>query len=423
MPRVRPRIVPARVGVPVRGAEPGEGRHEHHAVGGVHGGGDRLALGGRPDDLQPVAQPLDGRAGHEDRTLERVGQLAVRGAPRRRGQQAGVRALERRAGVGEDERTRAVGALGVAGVEAGLPEERRLLVAGEARDRQLEPGERRRVGGRDLAPVGDQVGQGVAGYAEEAAQLVGPVAGRQVHQQGPRGVGDVGDVPGAAGHPGDEVGVDGADGVAPGLDERPRVRLVLGEPGQLGAGEVGVEPQPGQLGDPLLVALARAGASQIAAVRRSCQTIARRGEPRVSRSHSSTVSRWLVMPTACSSDPSYDARTSRVASSVACQISSGACSTQPGLGEVLGELLVALGRDPAVGRDDDGRDAGRAGVDGEDAHLSSSAARRISSTFSSIQVAGGVDAHLVVLGADPGVEVGEAALVDQVLDLGREGRR
>ncbi len=73
--------------------------------------------------------------------------------------------------------------------------------------------------------------------------------------------------------------------------------------------------------------------SQIGAVRRSCQTIARRGEPRVSRSQSRTVSRWLVMPTARSVEASYDVSAARVASSVACQISSGACSTQPGRGK------------------------------------------------------------------------------------------
>src|SRR4029453_3516878 len=109
------------------------------------------------------------------------------------------------------------------------------------------------------------------------------------------------------------------------------------------------------------------------------------------------------MPTPRSSAASTCLSTSRVASSVACQISSGACSTQPGLGkccanswypravivpssatptagrlpapprrvldparpgEVLRELLVPPGRDRPVVGDDDGRDAGRAGVDG-----------------------------------------------------------
>jgi hypothetical protein len=75
---------------------------------------------------------------------------------------------------------------------------------------------------------------------------------------------------------------------------------------------------------------------QMSAVRRSCHTIARRGEPSVSRSHSRTVSRWLVIPIACRAGPpvtSYAFSADLVASMVACQISSGECSTQPGLGK------------------------------------------------------------------------------------------
>ena len=76
--------------------------------------------------------------------------------------------------------------------------------------------------------------------------------------------------------------------------------------------------------------------AQMSAVRRSCQTMPRRGEPSVSRSQSRTVSRWLVIPMARSSGPpvsAYAARQARVASMVACQISSGECSTQAGLGK------------------------------------------------------------------------------------------
>ncbi len=72
---------------------------------------------------------------------------------------------------------------------------------------------------------------------------------------------------------------------------------------------------------------------QMSAVRRSCHTIARRGEPSVSRSQSSTVSRWFVMPMAVTSSPWLASSAIRVASIVACQISSGECSTQPGFGK------------------------------------------------------------------------------------------
>jgi hypothetical protein len=72
-------------------------------------------------------------------------------------------------------------------------------------------------------------------------------------------------------------------------------------------------------------------ASHWAAVRRSCQTIARRGAASVRRSHSTAVSRWSVTPTQVTS--SSPASAMRAAASVACQISSGSCSTQPGRGK------------------------------------------------------------------------------------------
>ena len=77
------------------------------------------------------------------------------------------------------------------------------------------------------------------------------------------------------------------------------------------------------------------------AVRRSCQTIARRGEPRVSRSQKQIVSRWLVMPTAVggSAVASGVASSWRSAASVADQISPGSCSTQPSAGKCWGNSL------------------------------------------------------------------------------------
>ena len=176
MPMIRPRACGSQCGAP----SPVSAGHEDHALGVVDGRGDRRGLGGRADDLQAVAQPLHGRAGHEDRALERVGQLAVGGAPGRGRQQPGVGALERGAGVGEDERAGAVGALRVARVEAGLPEQRRLLVAGDPGDRQRQV--RGTTPGRCVAispQLGTSSGSASRGYAEQRAQLVGPVAGRR----------------------------------------------------------------------------------------------------------------------------------------------------------------------------------------------------------------------------------------------------
>ncbi|EWS52564.1 hypothetical protein X551_04650 [Methylibium sp. T29] len=69
-------------------------------------------------------------------------------------------------------------------------------------------------------------------------------------------------------------------------------------------------------------------------VRRSCQTMALAiGRP-LARSHSSVVSRWLVIPMAAMSDavnPAW-ASASRAVASWVSQISIGSCSTQPGCG-------------------------------------------------------------------------------------------
>ncbi len=75
-------------------------------------------------------------------------------------------------------------------------------------------------------------------------------------------------------------------------------------------------------------------ASQIAAVRRPCQTMARWIGLPVARSQTIVVSRWLVIPIAAISLPVTRASASarRAASPTVAQISSGSCSTQPGCG-------------------------------------------------------------------------------------------
>ena len=171
---------PAGRRVPVGGAEAGQRGHEHHAAGVGDAGGEGLDVGGRLDDAQPVAQPLDRRAGDEDRALEREVATPVRVGERHGGEQAAARAPDLVAGVDEQERAGAVGALRGAGGEAGLAEQGGLLVAGDAGDRQVEAEERRGVGVREL-PVGrDDLGQRATRArrtARTAARLHVPEAG------------------------------------------------------------------------------------------------------------------------------------------------------------------------------------------------------------------------------------------------------
>ncbi len=154
--------------------------------------GDRLGqrpdLGGIVDDAEPVAQPLDGGAGDEGRPLERVGHRGPRAAspacvaqvPGAADGQALGRGRALGAGVGQHEAAGAVGDLDHAGVEAGLAEQRGLLVAQHARDRDAVQHRRGRAEVGRARPVpkrpadGRTSGSVCGGHPEEVAQLGGP---------------------------------------------------------------------------------------------------------------------------------------------------------------------------------------------------------------------------------------------------------
>ena len=80
------------------------------------------------------------------------------------------------------------------------------------------------------------------------------------------------------------------------------------------------------------------------AVRRSCQTMALATGAPVARSHSTTVSRWLVTPMAAMSEALAPACLSadRAHSSCVDQISAASCSTQPGLGKICWNSFWAV---------------------------------------------------------------------------------
>ena len=161
---------------------------------------------------------------------------------------------------------------------------------------------------------------------------------------------------------------DGAGGERALLRRGAAARHVIEDPGDLGAGEIGIEEQAG-LGRDLVFMAGRAAARRsAAAVRRSCQTMALWIGLPVLRSHTTVVSRWLVMPMPASASASSLARASapRQTSTVADQISSGSCSTQPGSREDLRQFLLRRRHRPARGIEHDGARAGRALVDGKD---------------------------------------------------------
>ena len=108
--------------------------------------------------------------------------------------------------------------------------------------------------------------------------------------------------------------------------------------------------------------------SQNSAVRRSCQTIAWWIGSPVSRSQTTVVSRWLVMPMAAMSRASSPARLSASTATPICeaQISCGVVLDPAGVRKDLRELLLGDRLDAAVVVEHDGARAGRALIERED---------------------------------------------------------
>ena len=255
------------------------------------------------DEAQPVTQPLHQRARDERAAFQRV---------RRRPRRVGLSpASRRRSPAARASRTSAPAPTFISrnapvpkvhfaspGLGAVLAEQRRLLIARDARDRNAvgQAGHALRLG--EPARRGADLGQHRRRHAEQRAQLGIEAPRPDVEQQRARRVGDVGRVRLAARQPPDQEAVDGAerDLAAP---RRARAGPRRCPASTRSSSPRSTDPAPGPS------ARARAGScpaafssAHIGAVRRSCQTMALPTGRPSARSHSSVVSRWLVMPMA-----------------------------------------------------------------------------------------------------------------------------
>ena len=137
----------------------------------------------------------------------------------------------------------------------------------------------------------------------------------------------------AAGQAPQQEAVDRAERQLALLGARARAGDVIEQPGDLRRGEIRIEHQAGARWISAARGPAVAASAQTSAVRRSCQTMALWiGRP-VARSHTTVVSRWLVMPIAATlraSTPACAMASRQTVATVVVQISSGSCSTCPG---------------------------------------------------------------------------------------------
>ena len=98
------------------------------------------------------------------------------------------------------------------GGEAGLADQRRLLVAGHPGDRHAAAEEIRRSCMPNSAALSRTSGSSARGMPKQREQLVVPVLAVDVEEQGARGVGRVGRVHRAAGQAPEQEAVDRAEG-------------------------------------------------------------------------------------------------------------------------------------------------------------------------------------------------------------------
>ncbi len=313
--------------------------------------------------LQSVAQPLHDGAADEHAAFERV--VGATGAlPGHGGNQLVLRLDDFASGVEQQEATRSVGVLGHSGRQARLSEKRRLLVACDARDGH---GRIADAAFRAYARRCDHRRQHRARNVEQREELIVPLAGVDVEQQRAARVRCIGDVGRAARQIPDQPRVDRAERELSALCARSRAIDVVEQPLELGAGKIGVENQPRLLREQALRAPLRAARRRC----RRCAGPARRS-PRatglpVARSHSTVVSRWLVMPIAATSAPEMAAfaSASLITPDCVAQISFASCSTQPGCGKCCANSRCASALMPPEAIEHDRAGAGGALVQGE----------------------------------------------------------
>src|SRR5262245_12074222 len=139
----------------------------------------------------------------------------------------------------QHERAGAVRALRHAGAKTGLPEQRSLLIAHEASDRDPVREERNAAGdAEDLGRVAHPRQDG-SWDPQQIEQLVVPVDGVEIEQQRPARVRRVRRVFPRESRA--EPGIDGPEREVARLRLAPRARYVVEEPLHLGSAEVGVE--------------------------------------------------------------------------------------------------------------------------------------------------------------------------------------
>lgn len=235
----------AGVLVPVGRAEAGEGRHDVTAVGVLDLLGHILGVAGLFQQAQLIAEPLDGRTGHENRAFQRIIHLAV-GAAGDGGDKAVPGCDRRLTGVHEQKAAGSEGVFRLAGGKAGLAEEGRLLVACRTGNFYLAA-EVHRVSVLIKAAGRHRLREHTFRDVQLLQDLVVPFQRVDVEHHGAAGVGIVGDVQFSAGQLPDEPGLHGAEEQFSPLGPFAGAGDMIQYPLELSGRKIGVDDEAGLL--------------------------------------------------------------------------------------------------------------------------------------------------------------------------------
>ena len=150
----------------------------------------------------------------------------------------------RRSGVEQRKAAGAVSRFDHARRETGLTDQRRLLIAGNAANRNGRA-EQIRIGHAKLRRRIQNFRKHRSRHAEKFQEFVVPASTVNVEQQRARRIGRVGGVDLAAGQPPEQVSVDRAEGELAARRLIGSAGHVLQQPCELGAGEIWIENKPG----------------------------------------------------------------------------------------------------------------------------------------------------------------------------------
>ena len=129
------------------------------------------------------------------------------------------------------------------------PIKRGLLVARDTHDRDAVREIVETEGLPNSPELGRISGNIWGGTPNKLAEIVLPAEGPDVHEQGPRGVGRIGDEPSPVGEVPDQEAIDGSRGQLTGLGAGACPGDMVEDPGDLGRREIRVDHQAGPLAD------------------------------------------------------------------------------------------------------------------------------------------------------------------------------